>query len=400
MYGRIILQWASMLFLFFLLGCENSNSDSTNNGSDDSDVVVSASPKFLQQNFPVLDSISQSKEKLNKLLNRYAYQLTNASKTVDSDKDLQTLFDMRAAQIIPTLHREVLDPIALNDGVFYHSSAGAKLDEELKKLGMQAIYSEGMYLDLGPSEMLTDEMEKYATEVFRWYMDFQSAKTTSMMGEYPFLNLDGEGEMVAVGEKMQEKYPDHELTQKIEEDFRMALKPLTDVHAIKSEFDKSYMVNDLATEFYPNATNIDALKKFTQDFPNSKYSKVVSNIIANMSEMEPKQNGWKDLYLAVVSWEDLAEQSFSNPEDSTQVTSMTCINAEKKAIDFLKKGIAIPHTLRLENKGEDKCALVYRFYADKAKAEAALKEIKKEVPDAVGVVQLTHNPLEKTWTVR
>ena len=169
---------------------------------------------------------------------------------------------------------------------------------------------------------------------------------------------------------------------------------------IKSEFDKSYMVNDLATEFYPNATNIDALKKFVEDFPSSKYSKVVSNILANMSEMEPKQNGWKDLYLAVVSWEDLAEQSFSNPEDSTQVTSMTCINAEKKVVDFLKKGIAIPHTLRLENKGEDKCALVYRFYADKAKAEAALKEIKKDVPDVVGVVQLTHNPLEKTWTVR
>lgn len=220
------------------------------------------------------------------------------------------------------------------------------------------------------------------------------------MGEYPFLNLDGQGKMVFTGEKMQEKYPDNELTKKIEADFKMALTPLTDVHVIKSEFDKSYMVNGLATEFYPNATNIDAIKKFVTDYPDSKYSKVVGKILENMSEMEPKQSGWKDLYLVVVSWEDLAEETFSNPEDTTQVKSMTCIGAKKVSDEFLQKGIAIPHIIRLLKKEEEKCAVVYRFYADKKKAEMALQEIKKEVPNVVGLVQLTYNPLEKTWLLK
>ncbi|MGB0931965.1 MAG: hypothetical protein ACPGVB_14370, partial [Chitinophagales bacterium] len=313
--------------------------------------------------------------------------------------DLQLLFDMRDKDILTTLHKDVLDPIALDNGVFYHSMAGTKLDEELKELGMQAIYSEGMYWSLGPAEMLTQEMEKYASEVFHLYMDFQSARTDAIMGEYPYLNLDGEGKMVVIGEKMQSKYPDNPLTQKIEVDFNSALKLFTDVHVIKSDFDKSYMTNGLATDFYPNATSIDALRKFTEDYPESKYSKMVETVMENMSEMESKELGWKDLYLVVVKWEDIIEKTIVEEleEEKDSMIVYTFPDAEKIRNDFLKKGIIVPHTLQVLKKGEQKCAVTYRFYADKSKAEVALKEIKKEVPETVGIVQLTYDPLEKNW---
>ncbi|MEZ4885042.1 MAG: hypothetical protein R3E32_09985 [Chitinophagales bacterium] len=318
---------------------------------------------------------------------------------VKSDEDLQDLFDMRDKDVITALHKEVLDPIAINDGVFYHSTAGAKLDKELKTLGMQVIYAEGMYLDLGPSEMLEKEMEQYASEVFKWYMEFQSAKTISMMGEYPFLDLEGQGKMVAFGEQMRAKYPNHAFTQKIEKDFRTALIPLTDVHVVKSEFDKSYMVNGLATEFYPNATNIDALKKFVEQYPDLHYSKVANDIIESMSEMESVERQWKDLYLVVVSWIPSTEEKITDEEGNETVVN-TCMNARKISNDFLDKGIAIPHVLQLTHNGIEECAVVYRFYADKSKADAALKTIKSKVSSVVGIVQLKYDPLKRIWSVK
>lgn len=398
MYYSVKAPCILILLIFVLGSCENKTSNTTtNNGNYKGEASISISPKFLQQNFPVLDSISRTKEGLHQLLNGYAFRLKNASTLVESDKDLQELFEMRDNDILTELHKKVLDPIALENGVFYHSAAGAKLDEELKELGMQAVYSEGMYWSLGPAEMLTEEMEKYASEVFRLYMDFQSARTDAIMGEYPYLNLDGEGKMLVTGEKMQEKYPDNPLTKKIETDFNSSLEVFTDVHIIKSDFDKSYMTNGLATEFYPNATNIDALKKFTEDYPESKYGKMVETVIKNMSEMEPKEIGWKDLYLVVVQWADIVEKTAIQEGDTVSTTFKSCINARKICNDFLKKGITISHSLQVKKKDEEKCAVVYRFYADKKKAETALKEIKKEVPETVGIVQLTYDPLEKMW---
>ncbi|MFK7905363.1 MAG: hypothetical protein AB8B69_09575 [Chitinophagales bacterium] len=399
MYYRITAQCVLYLLLFIAWGCENKKTTQPTNIPDGKNIGEPISPHYLKDNFPVLDSISQTQEGLHQTLNSYAHKLQNASKLVKSDEDLETLFSMRDTSIIDALHKEVLDPIAIGDGVFYHSPAGAKLDKELKTLGMQAIYAEGMYLNLGPSEMLKDEMQKYASEVFMWYMDFQSAKTTSMMGEYPFLNLDGQGKMVAVGEQMRTKYPDHAFTQKIEADMRSALTPLTDVHVIKSEFDKSYMVNGLATEFYPNATNIDALRKFASDFPDSQYSKISNKIVENMSEMEPAKGGWKDLHLVVVSWEAVGEETFTD-HDGNKTTVNTCTQAQKARDEFLDKGIDIPHLIQLPRKKGEACALVYRFYADKNKANAALKEIKSKVSSVEGIVQLTFDPLERTWSVK
>lgn len=399
MFSRITAQCIFLLLFFIVWGCENKNSSSTTNDSNDKSADISISPNFLKQNFPVLDSISHQKSDLLQELNVYAYKLTNASKMVKSDEDLQDLFDMRDKDVITALHKEVLDPIAINDGVFYHSTAGAKLDKELKTLGMQVIYAEGMYLDLGPSEMLEKEMEQYASEVFKWYMEFQSAKTISMMGEYPFLDLEGQGKMVAFGEQMRAKYPNHAFTQKIEKDFRTALIPLTDVHVVKSEFDKSYMVNGLATEFYPNATNIDALKKFVEQYPDLHYSKVANDIIESMSEMESVERQWKDLYLVVVSWIPSTEEKITDEEGNETVVN-TCMNARKISNDFLDKGIAIPHVLQLTHNGIEECAVVYRFYADKSKADAALKTIKSKVSSVVGIVQLKYDPLKRIWSVK
>ncbi len=400
MYSRIAPTIYPIFLLLIMIGCKDTKKTSTDTTSNQEESTNTINSAFLKEHFPILDSVSRSEEDLHQNLNKYAYNLMNASNTVKSDEDLEKLFGMRDNKILSSLHKDVLDPIALDNGVFYHSPAGSKLDKELRSLGMQAIYAEGMYLNLGPAEMLKKEMNTYASEVFKLYMEFQSAKTTSMMGEYPYLNLEGERKMVAIGEKIRSKYSEHDFAKAIEADFWNALMPFTDIHMVKSEFDRTYIAYELATDFYPYATNVDSLRRFLTNHPDSKYTPLINNVLSNISEMESVKGKWKDLYLVVLSWEDVGKKTYKD-EDGNEVETTTCEEAKIRN-DFIEKGIDISTVLKLKKKKSnvDECALGYRFYADKGKAETALQALKSKTSDVVGIVGLHFDPVQRIWNVK
>lgn len=348
-------------------------------------------PNFLAQQLPTLASIVSREEAIYTPLNNYAYDVINPAQSVKAEKDLTRLFYKREAQIIPTLHGDILEPLALKNSDFFVGDAGRKLQTELQRIGMQCIYAEGMYVDLGAAEMLSGAMRQYGSEVLRYYAEFQSAHSTAIGGEYPFLDLNGEMRMVAVGEAMTTKYPQHEYTQQIYSDFEFALHSLTDIHVvIEQPSGTQEMFYALSTDPFPYMTDFAQHRQFVAQYPDTKYGKIVARILANRSEIARAGDSYKDLYLVVVQWQD------ANEDDETAY----CDDAEAlKDSLYLHQGIDVPHVLPIAQDGETRCAITHRFYPNRANAEKALKTLQAQSQISADIIKVSYNPESDEWEI-
>ena len=349
-------------------------------------------PNFLQKNLPVLESTLKKEHSLYEPLNNYAYDVLNDQTTVQSENDLKRLFYKRDALIIPTLHGEIFDPLAVKDPDFFVGDNGKKLQNELQKIGLQSVYAEGMYVSLNASEMLPNAMKKYGSEVFKLYADFLSAFGNAIGGEYPYIDLSGETQMVAIGEQLMTKYPNHEYTKTVRSDFEFALHTLTDIHTVNAPDggDARQLFYALSTDPYPYMTNFEAHKQFANTYADTKYGKIVKNILQNTSQIKQNETELGNLYLVVLQWNDA-----NNDSDMAY-----CDDAEAlKDSLFLHQGIDVPHVLPIMKDDAMQCAITYRFYPEKAKAEQALKTLQTQTNHKASIIKVQFNPDNDTWEV-
>lgn len=388
----------SSVFVFWVSACTRSASpvEAEENAELANRYVrkkIDRDADFLKTQFPTLSSIVPDSSAFHAILNDYAYDVMNPQKSVENENDLMFLFGQREHEIIPILHQEFLDPISVNKSERLVGKQGRDLQAELQKIGMQCVYSEGYYVTLSANELLPQELKRLGSEVLRLYMDFVNAQGNASNGEYPYLDLSGEGDMIAIGEVMMQKYPEHEYTKTIIPDFYAALNTFTDVHIIKGvvEGDVVCVVGGLATEPYPTMTVLEQHKAFLQKYPQSRYASIVEKMLANPSQINGTSDTWNDLYLVVLRWMEP-----SNDEDI-----VSCDEADMyKNREFLDKNIDVLHTIQVDKNEETTCAIVYRFYPDQSRANKALSFIRPLVRDSAVVVRASYDLDTDTWLVK
>ena len=393
-FNKMLLVWIMCLLV---VGCTSDSNQSnqeetppetnTPTATDAQKILskLTVEQDFLQKEVPLLDSLLKADEQLHKTVNNYAFSILNADKIVNNEVLLKQLFKFRNDSILPALTEHLLKP--MEGELFYE--VGEQLEKELNHIGLTTVVAEGMFLDLAQYPMLQKEVDAYASEPYKLYQQFNDAHAASVGGEYTFLDLRPEQQMILIGERMRKDFPDHEYTKQIEGDFRFALRTMTDVHKLLESTGGSLIYGNLNVDFYPFATENENYTTFIKNHADSQYHGVVQDIYESVSEIQTNKGGsYADLYLVVIDW--LAN---SDDEDAPP-----CHHAVQEVYQYLDKGIAIPHALPLKKDGKTMCALTYRFYADRKKAEKALATIKPQASNAK-LVHAVYYDNELMWGV-
>lgn len=237
---------------------------------------------------------------------------------------------------------------------------------ELVKFGFRPIYAEGMFTGLTIAPILENKIKTLCSKEFQLFSSFSLAEANSFGGEYPFLDLSAQIEMVLLGEKMAKKFPKSEYNRLIEKPYRFALSTLTDLHGISRNGEiNEYLLQDISRDFWPNATDISYMETFVKKHYKSKFAGVVKKILSNTSELEVGEDlNVGNVFLVVV--ESYNEEQL----------------AEDRVFKLLNKGIDIPHVISSKKENVEQFNVVYRFYKNKEKAEKALIKIKKKFKES------------------
>ncbi len=379
------------LFLLINIGCKNNSETSSTTSSEES---LPSKSDFLQKKLPQLYQLIGNKSAFKQAVNDYAYNVLNADKLITAEQPLMDLFKQREEEIQPELH-EFFQNLSGQKPDLFNSQEGEKLIAELKSIGFTGIFSEGMYVYLGTSPIMVNQLKTLASEPFRLCIEFSDAEAEAWQGEYPYLDLTGEKKMVAIGEQILFKYPDTEYAPKIREFFYMALNVLTDVRAMKNQNDLSFLTGGgLTLEYYPFATDIEQIKSFVTEYPQSRYAKVVQKITQDYSEITIDSELPQPVYLVWI--QEVTVNSSAQQEDWDGCRTP----AQKIKNVFLNKGIDIPHIVTVYQNNVETCGVVYRFYSDKSKAELAVKNLQSMAPDVKATMKkAVFNSTENRWDI-
>ncbi|MFK7926055.1 MAG: hypothetical protein AB8H47_29175 [Bacteroidia bacterium] len=312
---------------------------------------------FAEQ-FPIIDSLTQSQAEGRRLIGSFASAVAQAN-SIETSEQLEQLLFARRDQA-----REQLQSIIENQDAQWLDNNFPPLEDELNRLGMSMLFAEGIFIGLGNSDLLSELVESKGSDALQWYLRFIYAAYESANGEYPFLDMGPYVKMILAGEKLNELKP-NPFYGKIEGQYQRALLCMTDIHRVGAPNarieEKSLLVGGINTESYPFATGVKSREAFAQA-TDSRYSAVLAKIMANMSEMSPDP---EHLYIIITEWVEGEEM------------------AKNKVYSHLESGVDIPHYLKIRRpNGSDAYGIVYRFYDDADKAEAAISTIEKEITSA------------------
>jgi len=308
--------------------------------------------------FPIIDSLTQSQAESRRLIGSFASAVAQAN-SVETTEQLEALLFARRDQA-----REQLQSVIENLDTQWLDENFQPLEGELNRLGMSMLFAEGMFIGLGNSELLSDLVDAKGSDALKWYLRFIYAADASANGEYPFLDMSPYAKMIMAGEKLTELEP-NPYYEKIEGQYQRALLCMTDIHRVGAPNartdEKTLLVGGINTEDYPFATGAKSRETFAQA-KESRYSAVLAKIMANMSEMSPDP---EHLYIIITEWVEGEEM------------------AKNRVYSHLEAGVDIPHYLKIRRpNGSDAYGIVYRFYDDADKAEAAISTIEKDITSA------------------
>jgi hypothetical protein len=316
----------------------------------------------LERSLPLIYGLVHEDTELTALLEAYARKVLLAE-GLETSEDLETVFAERDEKIMP--HLQTL--LEQTDGAFIDENWQA-LETEVNSIGISMTSSEGMFTGLTQTAMLKDQLESIASEPFRLYQDFLNADGNTHSGEYPFNNMAPYGELIRIGEQLKKQYPKNPYTLRIESRFFEALEYMTDIHLVhpgsgmKQQGPAMVFVGGTHTEAYPWITETGSREAFAKENAESRYSDVIQRILENPSEIGTES---ENLYVIVTAWAKTVE------------------NARQKVYANLSEGKDIPHYLEIRRgDGTDQYAIAYRFYEDEEKANTAIEEIQKRIPDA------------------
>ncbi|MEL7530088.1 MAG: hypothetical protein AAFN10_02210 [Bacteroidota bacterium] len=308
--------------------------------------------------FPLIDSLSQSQTEGRRLIGSFAAAVAQAN-SIETSEQLESLLFERRDQA-----REQLQSLIENQDPAWLDQNYQALEDELNRLGMSMLFAEGMFIGLGNTTLLTELVETKGSDALKWYLQFIYASDESANGEYPFLDMRPYGSMIVAGERLQSIQP-NPYFEKIEDQYQRAILCMADIHRVGAPTartdEKQLMVGGINTEHYPFATGAESRQNFAEG-QNSRYGPVLAKIMANMSEMSEEP---EHLYAIITEWVDGEAM------------------AKNRVYSHLEAGVDIPHYLKIRrSNGADAYGIVYRFYDDAEKAEAAISKIEQEIETA------------------
>ena len=300
------------------------------------------------QEFPAVYRLLESDDNVLEVVAAYAVKLITG-KGIENEADLLSLMDLRDEKIAPLLQSKVE-----NLGEQVQQTQLELLIPEFERLAIRPIMAEGNFLGLGPGPWPLSQYRLSADAPVAMYAHFCDEGTRSKSGEYPYLDLTPYGRMVFYGERLQNTPTARVYFDRIEQDFRQALRVVTDIHEVADETSSNLLVGGVHVDPYPYMCDTSGLGNLIARFPNSPYSRVIEAILDRPSSISPEP---ANIYLLVVEW----------------LTEGT--EAQQVWFERLSKGQDSPHLLEVERgNGKVQLALTYRFFESEEMADKILTE--------------------------
>jgi hypothetical protein len=367
MKNRLLLYFIFSSFLYFSCASDANDVDEATDVTDstkfflDSAMVeidsvdsVEVTLDTVEIIIPMLSQIIETKAKpvIKEQFSHYINALRFPSE-IKEEKDIKMVISMRDS-LISTLQYGFLED-------YYYKELEEKkelkdsLAREFVKIGIKAVYAEGLYAGLTESPVLVAKIEKIASPAFKLYIAFQQAWANSLGTEYTYMDLEPEANMVVLGEKLRKDFPKSEYVALTKDSYSDAIYPLTNVHALEHEGAISYIVGGMETDVYPGGTEITNHKDFVKKYPNTKLTPLVNVILSNISTLNSESD---TIFAIVTDWVNTYSQ------------------AREKASNYVLAGKDIPHFSEIKTPNGKKIALIYRFYSNSEMANSQLDKAK------------------------
>ena len=355
-----------MFFVFIIsflaYSCKNSSENNNENSEIANDTIdeVEDGEKIQRvELFYVPDIVNEQREEISEKFNQY-FDAFNTE--ITSEQQLMSILTMRDSLI--------KDMIIIFEDYYYENEGDYEtwelIDEELIAIGFWTVYAEGMFVYLDVAPILEDEIEEFASDDFKLYLDFKNKFSMSMGGEYPYSGLSLYFEAVKAGEKMFKEYPNSKYYDLIFDDYYYCLDAVTDIHVVNNS---GCFHGDFNFSFWPFATNCEEWATLIKENPNSMFTPIFQSLSDNTSSINidvENEGALSTIYVVA-----------TNKVDDYEA-------AKFKIYDYLHQGLDIVHALTLNNNGEIENYVAYRFYSEdyKSKAEEAFEYIKTIAPNA------------------
>ncbi len=299
------------------------------------------------------------------LINDFNHYLSFFDAKITSEKQMWEFFDFRDTLL------KTFTPFMEN--YYYNMSQDEYkkwnfVNDELESIGFKVIYAEGMFAGLNIKAIRKNEIKKYCSDAFKLYADFRYKYSSALGGEYPFINPKSYFDAVYAAEKLLLNYRNTQYFFKIEEKYKEALFICTDIHgATTTNGLKNYYYGDFNFSFYPYVSSWSDIEYIKNDYPNSIYHNIFSNLLQNMSDIIVQQGKPDEVavvYVVVTDKTDSYKES------------------QNRIFDYLNSGLDIVHNLKIKNGNNLEYYIAYRFYSNKDRADKALEKIKDKVDEA------------------
>lgn len=353
-----------LMTALFLVACSSNTETSTTN-TPSTDTLNLDSPDTISLVFedtvPIIDTlnlgtvmldelISKQNETISQLYDRYKLALSTPD-AITEEVQIEAIFSMRDS-LMELIQYDVLE------GSYYGELEGdmerqEKLRLELDTIGIHAVYAEGMYAGLAEGDMLVEKVSAIASPAYQAYLSFKLAYGESLGGEYPYMSLDAQMEVIKLGEKLQTEFPNAKYTPLIKESYETAVLVMTDLHAVlNTDSTAQGWITSMGvtTDMFPGATELEFYQKFVKEYSATKISKVTASILKNPSALFQLQAETDTLYLMTTDWKSTPTQ------------------ARETIISHLLAGEDIPHYAEVKTAEGKKYAVIYRYYPSENQA--------------------------------
>ncbi len=358
-----------LLFLlalsFALIACNNTENNPSEQETKEEN-KSEATPKHIERvSLEVVPKIIE--ENAPKLKPQFDAYINSINTEITSFDQLLSIYNQRDSLILEL--EKVLLGYYYNEEIDSSESTWSAIDEEIGKIGINSIYAEGMPQVFDVAPMFEEELNKFAPEDYKIYIEFKNAYSESMGGEYPYLDITGYLKNILIGEKMDLNFKDSKYYELIKEDFYLSIASCLDIHKVVSSGkneEPSFFNGQLNTEFYPFATTCDGWEEFTTDNPNSIFTPIIQKLSENMSSLTINHNQNKFKAFMVVL----------DKTDSDNKCNELILN-------YIKDGVDVVHNIQLLKENDEvEYYTCYRFFTEKKKAKAAYKKISEKYPNA------------------
>ena len=349
----------ALIFTLLLFSCNNFiNNNSNSQGKDslhnEEEVETIIVENIFFETFKLLPEITSSDTKLQAKLKKYASIVLGDIKTEEA---ITNAFELRIE-----LQDEL--SLALEDYFFDNENSyeiWEDVETELNILGFQSVYAEGMFIGLAIFPILQKEIKTYGTEEFQLYIKIIESNANTFGGEYPYMSLDAQAEVLKLGEIMLKKYKKSSYYAKVQPLIFDALYTYTDYHEVIGDEYKQFCISGFSIEYWPTATDIAFHDNFIKNNSNSMFHNIISKIRENVSEIDPDEP-----YIYVIVTDKVKDYE----------------EGQKIIWKYLLQDIDIPHNLILYLDNKTQNYVAYRFYTDIETVKIEIEKIKKIKPDA------------------